>query len=162
MVRLLISYIVSVLIVMLIFTSMYFSVFETYSGGSFDGLGSDGKVMEMLYWPVVLKLVLVLAVLYVCLVLPLTWISTKKFNEKKIISLGLFVVVGVLMAGIGLVSVEPIIATDYFEYGERQELNKVLEAIGYGYTNAMVYLSAFLVGVSSWAITQLQFKPKQD
>lgn len=162
MVRLLISYFVSVVITVAVFTSMYFSVFDTYSGGVFEGLASEGKVMDMLYWPIVLKLFLIVALLYLIFILPITWLSKKKFGDKKMISFGLFVAVGLLVTGLSLISVEPIIATDYFEYGERQELNKVLEAIGYGYTNAMIYTCAILVAVSAWAITQLQLKPRQD
>ncbi len=162
MVRLLVSYTVSAIIVVLFFTMMYSAVFETYSGGSFDAISWKSDTMELLYWPVVLKLLLGLAFLYLIVVLPLTWISNRKFSNKKMITAGLFILIGVFVAGIGLTAIEPIIATDYFEYGERQELNKVLEAIGYDYANVMVYLCAFLVALGTWAITQVQLKKIKD
>lgn len=162
MVRILISYGVSVLITVLFFTLMYDSVFNNYRGGSLDSLAYEADIMNSMYWPVITKVLLLLAVLYGVLVLPLSWISIKKFSDKKMISFGLFLLVGLLVAGISLVSVEPIIATDYFEYGERQELNKVLESIGYGYANVMVYLCAIFVSVSALAITQVQYKNGND
>lgn len=162
MVRLLVSYGVSALIALLFFTLMYNSVFNTYGGGRFESLGNESEVMEMLFWPVIPKLLLGLALLYLIVVFPLSWVSTKKFSEKKMISLCLFFLAGVVIAGVSLMSVEPIIATDYFEYGERQELNKVLEAVGYGYTNMMIYLCAVVLAISAWAITQVQFKSVQD
>jgi hypothetical protein len=107
-------------------------------------------------------LLVVLAILYVVVVFPVSWISTKKLQDKKLISGCLFLLTGFLIAAIGLMSIEPIIATDSFEYGERQELNKVLEGIGYGYANAMVYFCALFVSASAWGITQLQIKKNKN
>jgi hypothetical protein len=153
---------VSAVIVTLFFTAMYSSVFDNYSGGRLESLGWESETMNVLFWPIIPKLLLGLAILYLIVVFPISWLSRKKLNAKRLVSVGLFVLTGVLIAGIGLISVEPLIATDYFEYGERQELNKALEAIGYGYTNAMVYACSIFVSVSAWVITQLQFKSKED
>ena len=116
----------------------------------------------MLYWPFLPKILFLMVILFAVFIFPLSWISNKKFSEKKMISFGLYILVGLIVAGVSLLCVEPIIATDYFEYGERQELNKVLESIGYGYTNAMIYVCASLVAIRSWAIIKVKFKGKQN
>ncbi len=136
------------------FTVVYNSVFANYANGAFNEIGWNGEVLNTLYLPAIPRILLLSALYLLIVVLPLSWLSNKKWSDKKVLSLISFVVVSALCAGILLMSVEPIIATDYFEYGERQEYNKALEAIGYGYTNVMVYLCLVALGLSSWFFTQ--------
>ena len=147
---------------MLFFKIVYTAIFESYGGGGLEELAWTSKVMDLVFYPIMNKIVLFHLGFFAVILLPLIWCSTKFFKEKKIWSLIAFVTAGFSIAAITLVSIEPIIATDMFEYGERQEYNKVLEAVGYTYINVMTYSCILLMSIFTWGMTQLFVKDAQS
>ena len=160
--RIIFGYIGSFVIIMLFFKIVYSAIFESYGGGGLEELAWTSKVMDLVFYPIMNKILLFHLGFFAVILLPIIGCSSKFLKEKKLWSFLAFVLGGVIVAAVTLVSIEPIIATDMFEYGERQEYNKVLEAIGYTYINAMTYSCIVLMSLFTWSVTQLNVKDAQS
>lgn len=146
------SYLISFFIGIVSFLMLYYNILNNYADGFFlDHMWSD-ILLDRVVFPFLLYIALILLIFNFAILLPLNWLSSSKLKLDKIKSLLLFLFVGFISSGIFLLSIEPIIATDYFEYGERQELNKVLEIIGYGFFNSLTYTTVLIVSAVSWFV----------
>jgi len=92
-----------------------------------------------------LVLMILLSILYGGFIIGLSWLL-KRFLSQNVSAIVL-ISLSVIIPAILLMSVEPYIARDSVKYGVRQELNYILEMIGYTKFNLVVYLS-FILPVS--------------
>jgi hypothetical protein len=146
------SYLISFFIGILSFLMLYYNILNNYADGFFLDRMWDDILIDRVVFPFLIYIALILLIFNFAILLPLNWVSTSKLKLDKIKSLLLFLFVSFFSSGIFLFSIEPIIATDYFEYGERQELNKVLETIGYGFFNTLIYISVLIISAVSWFV----------
>lgn len=115
-------------------------------------------MMTQIFWkPLIGFLILQTLLILVGYLLCFTIVSKMK-KASEVYLLGGFVVLSFLSSALLLGSVEPIIATDYFEYGVRQELNRIFEFIGYQRINISVYLYALSTAVITWLLIRKQLR----
>jgi hypothetical protein len=158
MIRIIVAYVLSLAVLIIAFTIVYINVFESVNDGYFSDKKWDSGIMDFAYYPTIGAIGLFHFLLFGLFMTPLIWLMSKKLKHKKLISLLSFLIAGLIVSAITLISIEPIIATDFFEYGERQEYNRALESIGYNYFNALTYISLCISSIFVWAT--MQFKPK--
>lgn len=96
--------------------------------------------------------------IYVLLVIMIYRVLAKKFSTA--IAILIVVSLSLLLCALGLMSIEPIISLDSVEYGFRQQLNQILERIGYAKFNMIVY-GAFLIPVFVVLLSENLIKTKE-
>lgn len=96
--------------------------------------------------------------IYVLLAILIYRVFAKKFSTA--ISILILVSLSLVLCALGLMSIEPIISLDSVEYGIRQQMNQILERIGYTKFNVIVY-GAFLIPVFVVLLTENLIKTKE-
>jgi hypothetical protein len=144
------TYLISLLIGIIFYLIIYYSGFNNFQGGAIKGFMWDSLVLKEIFYPIILLIAVLLLVYNFVVLLPVTILLKSKLKLDIWQSLIAFLFIGFMIAGLFLFSIEPVIATDYFVYGVRQEYNKYLEIVGYNYVNTMVYLSLLLISASAW------------
>lgn len=148
--RFLLAYLVSIILLGVVLLVHYMEMLKAILGDVYSEVAWKAEVMVMAFWQPLLILSLMIGLLFFAGYL-IFWLIVKKIGiTNSNYLLGGFVVIALLAGGLFLGFFEPVLSTDYFEYGVRQELNRLFEMIGYGRINVTVYFYLTLTAILIW------------
>lgn len=107
------------------------------------------EVIWMLFLQPFFGLTILQSILFFGVYLILLKIFKGRNLNSSILLFGLMLI-AITAAALFLSLFEPILSFDYFEYGTRQELNKVFERLGYLRINVTVYIYLTLTAILTW------------
>lgn len=150
------AYIANFILLLVVFAFHYVDLLQDVLGERSSDLIWKFEVMAIAFWRPVFALLTMQTLLIFIGYLGIYGIFKKmKLNNSNSLLLSLLAF-AVLIAALILGLFEPILATDYFEYGVRQELNHAFEFIGYTRINVTVYIYLALTAAITWFFVKNQ------
>ncbi len=147
--RFLLAYLVSFVLLAIVLFIHYLEVLSGFLGELYSEIAWKPEALMLGFVKPLFLLFLLQSILYF-LGYFLVYRLMKKRNASSFNLLLAFSFVGLLGAILFLGLFEPILATDNFEYGVRQELNHIFELIGYARINVTVYIYLTLTAILTW------------
>jgi hypothetical protein len=148
--KFLLAYVSSAVVLALVLFIHYLETLKGVLGSLYAELAWKMEVLTVLFMKPFFYLLILQTLLFFAGFGLVRFILKKRDQYvSKNILIG-FIAVSALGGALFLGLFEPILATDYFEYGVRQELNRVFEMIGYARINVTVYGYLTLIAVLTW------------
>lgn len=152
--RFFLAYLSSLFVLLIILLIHYVEIMQMALGDAYSEIVWKAEVMWMVFWMPYFGLVVLQSILFFGGFL----VAFNIFRKRREINAKYFlpVLIGLsfLAAALFLGLFEPILSMDYFEYGTRQELNKVFERIGYPRINVTVYIYLALTAILTWSFVR--------
>ncbi|CAG5085155.1 hypothetical protein [Parvicella tangerina] len=147
--RFLWSYISSFLLLAIVFFWHYVELLKGVLGDIYGEVLWKGEALYAGFIVPLIPLFILQSIMYFSGYLLIYYLLKKRGGSNRMMLIGL-VLFSWLGGALFLGLFEPILATDYFEYGTRQELNRIFELFGYTRINVTVYLYLTLTALLTW------------
>lgn len=144
------AYLACTVLLIFVFIFHYVGLLEDLLGENYANRIWRFEILKRIFFPPLLGLFILQTLLFSIGYLGVFAIIRKRswYNEK--VFLIALVALAWAVSGIMLGGFEPLLSTDYFEYGIRQELNAVFEFVGYTRINVTVYTYLTLTAILTW------------
>lgn len=150
--KILLAYLSCTVLLVLVFVFHYMYFLHGFLGDDYGTFVWKSEVMGVIFWPP-LKWFFILQTLLILIgYLGGYWLLKVMDLDKSRFILITFIILALVAGAMTLGLFEPILATDYFEYGTRQDLNRIFEFIGYTRINVTVYIYLALTAILTWFV----------